>query len=297
MECENDIINPDFNSYNNEGTNYDEVRSPHKQLVNSGGIKMPVLVKKLGPSLTCPICLDLLRNTSVTECLHRFCADCIKNSIYKTNRQCPTCRRKIVSKRNLRSDPNIDLLIDTIWPDRNIYEKIHNILMESTCESPTKIRDLNVENDDNIDDFSSSENDFPSNDEKEEYDFSSSDDDELNDFDKSSSFNSSSDFENENNFVKNKRQKFEEEENIPKNKNIKENIKLLPEMDIYLKEYVKNTLPLGNVTIYLKPLLINSQQYYRVHLPHLATGKFILNQGDPFQTTKIGRSHSKMWQK
>uniref|UniRef100_A0A914LHH2 Uncharacterized protein n=1 Tax=Meloidogyne incognita TaxID=6306 RepID=A0A914LHH2_MELIC len=66
MECEDDIINPDFNSYDNEETNYDEVRSPHKQLVNSGGIKMPVLVKKLGPSLTCPICLDLLRNTTVT---------------------------------------------------------------------------------------------------------------------------------------------------------------------------------------------------------------------------------------
>uniref|UniRef100_A0A915NBE4 RING-type E3 ubiquitin transferase n=1 Tax=Meloidogyne javanica TaxID=6303 RepID=A0A915NBE4_MELJA len=163
MECEDDIINPDFNSYDNEETNYDEVRSPHKQLVNSGGIKMPVLVKKLGPSLTCPICLDLLRNTTVT-------------------RQCPTCRRKIVSKRNLRSDPNIDLLIDTIWPDRNIYERIHNILMESTYESPTKIRDLTVENDDNVDDFSSSENDFPSNDEKEENDFFSSGDDELNDF-------------------------------------------------------------------------------------------------------------------
>ena len=25
MECEDDIINPDFNSYDNEETNYDEV--------------------------------------------------------------------------------------------------------------------------------------------------------------------------------------------------------------------------------------------------------------------------------
>ncbi|KAL7073731.1 hypothetical protein ACQ4LE_007452, partial [Meloidogyne hapla] len=205
--CEVDI-NSDLNSYNKEISNYDKIRSPHKQLVNSGGLKVPVLVRKLGPSLTCPICLDLLRNTTVTECLHRFCADCIQNSIYKTSRQCPTCRKKIISKRNLRPDPNIDLLIDTIWPDRNIYESIHNILMGNSHKSPTKNEDLiELQNNDNIDDFSSSENDFPSNDEKEN-DFSSSDDDELlNDFDKSS-FLSSSESENENTKTfQNKRQK------------------------------------------------------------------------------------------
>uniref|UniRef100_A0A1I8BGU2 RING-type E3 ubiquitin transferase n=1 Tax=Meloidogyne hapla TaxID=6305 RepID=A0A1I8BGU2_MELHA len=209
--CEVDI-NSDLNSYNKEISNYDKIRSPHKQLVNSGGLKVPVLVRKLGPSLTCPICLDLLRNTTVT--------------------------------------------------------------------SPTKNEDLiELQNNDNIDDFSSSENDFPSNDEKEN-DFSSSDDDELlNDFDKSS-FLSSSESENENTKTfQNKRQKLfeEEKENILKNK-LKENIKLLPQMDIYLKEYINNTSSLGNVTIYLKPLLINSSsndlQYYRVQLPHLATGKF-----------------------
>jgi hypothetical protein len=33
--------------------------------------------------------------------------------------ECPTCRKKLVSKRSLRPDPNFDQLVAKIFPDRN----------------------------------------------------------------------------------------------------------------------------------------------------------------------------------
>lgn len=45
------------------------------------------------------------------ECLHRFCSDCIITALRSGNKECPTCRKKLVSKRSLRPDPNFDYLI------------------------------------------------------------------------------------------------------------------------------------------------------------------------------------------
>ncbi|KAH7949655.1 hypothetical protein HPB49_013286 [Dermacentor silvarum] len=36
--------------------------------------------------------------------------------------ECPTCRKKLVSKRSLRADPNFDMLIAKIYPSRDEYE-------------------------------------------------------------------------------------------------------------------------------------------------------------------------------
>ncbi|XP_012232429.1 E3 ubiquitin-protein ligase RING1 isoform X2 [Linepithema humile] len=71
----------------------------------------------------CPICLDMLKKTMTTkECLHRFCSDCIITALRSGNKECPTCRKKLVSKRSLRPDPNFDLLISKIYPSRDEYE-------------------------------------------------------------------------------------------------------------------------------------------------------------------------------
>ena len=37
------------------------------------------------------------------------------------NKECPTCRKKLVSKRSLRPDPNFDALIAKIYPNRDDY--------------------------------------------------------------------------------------------------------------------------------------------------------------------------------
>lgn len=43
-------------------------------------------------------------------------------SAFSRNKECPTCRKKLVSKRSLRPDPNFDALISKIYPSRDEYE-------------------------------------------------------------------------------------------------------------------------------------------------------------------------------
>ena len=44
------------------------------------------------------------------------------NNLTYRNKECPTCRKKLVSKRSLRPDPNFDALISKIYPSRDEYE-------------------------------------------------------------------------------------------------------------------------------------------------------------------------------
>ena len=78
-------------------------------------VKIKVTTRTLSSELCCPICLDLLTCTMTTkECLHRFCSECITTALMRGNKECPTCRKKIVSKRSLRPDPNFDFLISKV---------------------------------------------------------------------------------------------------------------------------------------------------------------------------------------
>ena len=52
----------------------------------------------------------------------RFCQECIITALRSGNKECPTCRKKLVSKRSLRPDPNFDALISKIYPCRDEYE-------------------------------------------------------------------------------------------------------------------------------------------------------------------------------
>lgn len=72
--------------------------------------------KSIQRDLMCPICLETLNHTMTTrECLHRFCAKCIEKALRKGNKECPTCRKKLTSRRCLRADPNIDQLINKLF--------------------------------------------------------------------------------------------------------------------------------------------------------------------------------------
>ena len=63
----------------------------------------------------CPICLQLLKQTMATPCLHRFCQNCINKSL-ATIKECPTCRCTIRTSRSLRKDFAFDELIQKIYP-------------------------------------------------------------------------------------------------------------------------------------------------------------------------------------
>lgn len=112
-----------------ELSDYDVQRRPHKAITDSSEIR--ISTRLLSAELCCPICLDLLTTTMTTkECLHRFCSECITTALLRGNKECPTCRKKLVSKRSLRPDPNFDALINKIWPDRQIYEQMQQKAMD-----------------------------------------------------------------------------------------------------------------------------------------------------------------------
>lgn len=77
--------------------------------------------------LTCPICFEVLKNATAAKiCLHRFCYDCIVSALRKGNKECPLCRKKVASKRSLRSDHNLDLFI------KKVYSSCSNANQSST---------------------------------------------------------------------------------------------------------------------------------------------------------------------
>lgn len=107
---------------------YELQRKPQEIITDS--TEIAVSPRSLHSELMCPICLDMLKKTMTTkECLHRFCQDCIITALRSGNKECPTCRKKLVSKRSLRPDPNFDLLISKIYPSREEYEAIQEKVM------------------------------------------------------------------------------------------------------------------------------------------------------------------------
>lgn len=100
---------------------YELNRQPQEVITDN--TEIAVSPRSLHSELMCPICLDMLKNTMTTkECLHRFCQECIITALRSGNKECPTCRKKLVSKRSLRPDPNFDMLISKIYPSREEYE-------------------------------------------------------------------------------------------------------------------------------------------------------------------------------
>jgi len=106
--------------------------------------EIAVSPRSLHSELMCPICLDMLKKTMTTkECLHRFCSDCIITALRSGNKECPTCRKKLVSKRSLRPDPNFDLLISKIYPSRDEYEAHQVRVLEKLNKSHSQAALMN----------------------------------------------------------------------------------------------------------------------------------------------------------
>ena len=95
--------------------------------------------------LKCPICLRIMREPTATDCLHRFCKDCIETAHRQTGgKQCPTCRKPIATRRSLRPDPNIAALIAKLYPDLDSFEA------EDDCAAAPKTEELRREHSRNM---------------------------------------------------------------------------------------------------------------------------------------------------
>jgi hypothetical protein len=112
------------------GVEEEEVRQkPHEMIMSS---KHMTRVEINGPEtieryLSCPICLGLMRAATATECLHRFCSECIESAIRLGRKECPTCRAPIATRRALRRDDNFDNLVRSLYPDVDIEEEFEEI--------------------------------------------------------------------------------------------------------------------------------------------------------------------------
>ena len=121
---------------------YELHRTPQEAITDT--TEIAVSPRSLHSELMCPICLDMLKNTMTTkECLHRFCSDCIITALRSGNKECPTCRKKLVSKRSLRPDPNFDMLIAKIYPSRDEYEAHQERVLAKLSKSHSQSALLN----------------------------------------------------------------------------------------------------------------------------------------------------------
>ncbi|PIK57827.1 putative E3 ubiquitin-protein ligase RING2-A [Apostichopus japonicus] len=112
---------------------YELHRTPQEAITDD--TEIAVSPRSLHSELMCPICLDMLKMTYTTkECLHRFCQECIITALRSGNKECPTCRKKLVSKRSLRPDPNFDALISKIYPSRDEYEAHQERVLEKLAK-------------------------------------------------------------------------------------------------------------------------------------------------------------------
>jgi E3 ubiquitin-protein ligase RNF1/2 len=94
-------------------TLYDKHRPPRP--IPTGLVSCSI--KALQQEFQCTICLGYIRSARlVSECLHRFCEQCIEKALEQVGRrnECPICRTFIPSRRSLAPDPSFDLLIDTV---------------------------------------------------------------------------------------------------------------------------------------------------------------------------------------
>ncbi|KAG2463445.1 RNG2B ligase, partial [Polypterus senegalus] len=63
-----------------------------------------------------------MQKDEVFQLDHRCRTPILEGRSSCSNKECPTCRKKLVSKRSLRPDPNFDALISKIYPSRDEYE-------------------------------------------------------------------------------------------------------------------------------------------------------------------------------
>ncbi|EEY60557.1 uncharacterized protein PITG_13276 [Phytophthora infestans T30-4] len=111
-------------------TLFDIYRQPRAPVTDPNATRT-LSVRQLNADLTCPICLGIIKETMVVmECLHRFCGECISTAIRHSNRECPSCRIHIPSKRSLRPDANFDALIRKIHPNLAEFERNEDQIIE-----------------------------------------------------------------------------------------------------------------------------------------------------------------------
>lgn len=72
----------------------------------------PEFIEKVPSFFNCPICLSFIKNCVSTPCHHKFCSECLDNSLNLSN-ACPLCRSVII-KESLNHDKWMDSKISSL---------------------------------------------------------------------------------------------------------------------------------------------------------------------------------------
>ncbi|CAD8188564.1 unnamed protein product [Paramecium octaurelia] len=94
-------------------------------------------VVKIFDELQCPICLSLFEQpVYIKDCSHRFCKECIEKSIrFQREKSCPTCRKKIATRRDLRVDEVVNKILNTVVPDIKQYRMQEELLIQQEIKN------------------------------------------------------------------------------------------------------------------------------------------------------------------
>ena len=97
-----------------EATNGDEKEEEEEE--QQGKTKKVVLYRDVRADTRCSICWGTVKNcVTVRVCLHRFCNECVQESIRKNQMCCPECRAKVASRRDFVRDPKFDEIVNAIY--------------------------------------------------------------------------------------------------------------------------------------------------------------------------------------
>ncbi|GMT36475.1 hypothetical protein PFISCL1PPCAC_27772, partial [Pristionchus fissidentatus] len=84
----------------------------HKRVSLRNGRQVTINLTNLGAELSCPICLDILKNSLISKnCGHRFCLSCLMTET------CPVCSCSLTST-NMECDREFDKFVQTICTRR-----------------------------------------------------------------------------------------------------------------------------------------------------------------------------------
>ena len=106
---------------------------PVREAVPNATVRLPKRV--IDSDLTCAICMNIICETMIiSDCLHRFCSDCIGQCLRLSKRECPSCRTA-VTRHQLVRDPEFDAIISKMYPDISGLRDLQDVKAAEFCMS------------------------------------------------------------------------------------------------------------------------------------------------------------------
>ena len=127
-----------------EATNGDEKEEEEEE--QQGKTKKVVLYRDVRADTRCSICWGTVKNcVTVRVCLHRFCNECVQESIRKNQMCCPECRAKVASRRDFVRDPKFDEIVNAIYAAKGGAESYDEKEEKFSRKEATTILEDNLE--------------------------------------------------------------------------------------------------------------------------------------------------------